>query len=83
MTGELARDWGLADRGTLEEGKAADITVFDPTAVAAGNEEFVDDFPGEARRYIRKSNGYKAVIVNGSITYMDGQYTQNLRGQIV
>jgi N-acyl-D-aspartate/D-glutamate deacylase len=83
MTGELARDWGLIDRGTLEEGKAADITVFDPATVAAGNEEFVDDFPGEARRYIRKSNGYKAVIVNGAITYMDGQYTQNLSGQVV
>ena len=83
MTGELATDWGLADRGILEEGKAADITIFDPDLVAAGEEEFVDDFPGEARRYIRKSQGYKAVIVNGKITYLDGKYLQNLSGQIV
>ena len=83
MTGELAADWGLADRGVLEEGKAADITIFNPDVVAAGEEEFVDDFPGEARRYIRKSQGYKAVIVNGETAYLDGKYVQSLSGQIV
>ena len=83
MTGELAADWGLADRGVLEEGKAADITIFNPDVVAAGEEEFVDDFPGEARRYIRKSHGYKAVIVNGETAYLDGKYVQSLSGQIV
>ena len=83
MTGELAADWGLADRGTLEEGKAADITIFDPDNVAAGKEEFVDDFPGEARRYIRKSKGYKAVVVNGEVAYQDGRYTNNLSGKVV
>ena len=83
MTGELAADWGLPDRGTLEEGKAADITIFDPDNVAAGKEEFVDDFPGEARRYIRKSKGYKAVVVNGQVAYQDGRYTNNLSGKVV
>ena len=83
MTGELAVDWGLGDRGTLQEGKAADITIFDPETVAACEEEFVEDFPGEARRYIRKSKGYKAVIVNGEVTYKDGEYTKQLGGQIV
>ena len=83
MTGELAADWGLADRGVLEEVKAADITIFNPDVVAAGEEEFVDDFPGEARRYIRKSQGYKAVIVNGETAYLDGKYVQSLSGQIV
>ena len=83
MTGELAADWGLADCGVLEEGKAADITIFNPDVVAAGEEEFVDDFPGEARRYIRKSQGYKAVIVNGETAYLDGKYVQSLSGQIV
>ena len=32
MTGEVAADWGLRDRGLLEVGKAADIVLFDPTA---------------------------------------------------
>ena len=83
MTGELAEDWGLNDRVSLKVGKAADITIFDPTEVTAGQEEFVDDFPGEARRYTRRSKGYKAVIVNGEPAYLDGEYVENLSGQIV
>ena len=83
MTGELAVDWGLADRGTLEEGKAADIVIFNSQTVSVGEEEFVDDFPGEARRYVRKSEGYNLVIVNGAIAYQDGRYTETLNGRVV
>ena len=83
MTGELAVDWGLADRGTLEEGKAADIVIFNSETVSVGKEEFVDDFPGEARRYVRKSEGYDVVIVNGAIAYQDGRYTETLNGRVV
>ena len=83
MTGELAVDWGLADRGTLEEGKAADIVIFNSETVSVGKEEFVDDFPGEARRYVRKSEGYDVVIVNGTIAYQDGRYTETLNGRVV
>ena len=83
MTGELAVDWGLADRGTLEEGKAADIVIFNSDTVSVGKEEFVDDFPGEARRYVRKSEGYDVVIVNGAIAYQDGRYTETLNGRVV
>ena len=83
MTGELAVDWGLADRGTLEEGKAADIVIFNSQTVSVGEEEFVDDFPGEARRYVRKSEGYDVVIVNGAIAYQGGRYTETLNGRVV
>ena len=83
MTGELAVDWGLADRGTLEEGKAADIVIFNSETVSVGKEEFVDDFPGEARRYVRKSEGYDVVIVNGAIAYQNGRYTETLNGRVV
>ena len=83
MTGELAVDWGLTDRGTLEEGKAADIVIFNSETVSVGKEEFVDDFPGEARRYVRKSEGYDVVIVNGAIAYQEGRYTETLNGRVV
>lgn len=83
MTGEVAKDWGLNDRGRLEVGLAADVVVFDPASVTVGNEEFVDDFPGEARRYVRRSAGYSAVLVNGAVTYQDGAYTDVLAGQVV
>lgn len=83
MTGEVAADWGLADRGTLEIGKAADVVVFDPATVSVSAEEFVDDFPGEARRYVRRSKGYHAVFVNGDLAYRDGQYTKARSGSVV
>ncbi len=83
MTGEVARDWGLRDRGELKPGKAADIAIFDPAQVSVGGEEFVDDFPGEARRYVRRSSGYRAVMVNGELTYDDGNYTTARAGKVV
>jgi len=67
----------------LEPGKAADLVLFDPDRVSVGDEEFVDDFPGEARRYVRRAEGYAAVIVNGEIVLEDGQYTDARPGQIV
>tara|TARA_R100000005_G_scaffold96055_1_gene80372 strand:+ start:27803 stop:29476 length:1674 start_codon:yes stop_codon:yes gene_type:complete len=83
LTGELAADWGLKDRGTLEVGKAADVVVFDPATVSVGEEEFVDDFPGEARRYVRRSTGYHSVFVNGELAYDQNGYTENRAGRIV
>ena len=83
MTGEVAADWGLHDRGTLEVGKAADMVLFDIDRVSCGQEEFVDDFPGEASRYVRRSDGYGAVIVNGSVVWEDGRYTESRSGQVV
>ena len=83
MTGEVAQDWGLHDRGTLAVGKAADVVLFDPSSVSVGAEEFVDDFPGEARRYVRHSQGYHSVYVNGELAYRDGDYTNNKAGRVV
>ncbi len=83
MTGEVAADWGLHDRGILAEGKAADIVIFDPQAVSVSDEEFVDDFPGEARRYVRRSSGYHSVFVNGEVVYNQDGYTDKRSGRIV
>ena len=69
MTGEVAKDWGIRERGTLETGQAADVVIFDLDRVAITKEEFVDDFPGEARRYVRRATGYESVIVNGQVVY--------------
>ena len=83
MTGELAKDWGLHDRGTIETGKAADLVLFDLDQIHCGSEEFVDDFPGEARRYVRRATGYAAVIVNGETVVENGAYTAARPGRIV
>ena len=83
MTGEVARDWGILDRGTLETGQAADVVVFDPDRVAITKEEFVDDFPGEARRYVRRAEGFDRVLVNGEVVYGAEGYTDARPGKIV
>ena len=83
MTGEVAADWGLSDRGTLAIGMAADIVIFDPDTVTVGLEQFVDDFPGEARRYVRRASGYHRVFVNGELAYDTDGYTDNLAGRVV
>jgi N-acyl-D-aspartate/D-glutamate deacylase len=83
MTGELAAAWGIRDRGTLTPGLAADLVLFDLGKLRCAPEEFVDDFPGEARRYVRRAEGYRAVVVNGAVVFENGAYTDARAGCIV
>ena len=83
MTKEVADDWGIKDRGVIEKGKAADIVLFDIDNVGISDEVFVNDFPGEASRYMRFSKGYEYVLVNGSIVYQDSKYTDIKSGVVV
>ncbi len=83
MTKEVADDWGIKDRGVIEKGRAADIVLFDINNVGISDESFVNDFPGEANRYMRYSKGYEYVIVNGSVVYQNNQYTNEKSGQVV
>jgi N-acyl-D-amino-acid deacylase len=83
MTGEVATDWGLRDRGLIAVGRPADLVLFDPHTVAVGDTVFRNDFPGEANRYVREARGYQAVVINGEIVCRNGEYTQARPGQIV
>ena len=83
MTGELARDWGLSDRGRIEVGLAADLVLFDPATVGCSGEIFRNDFPGEANRYLRLAEGYEAVVVNGEIVLRAGAYTDARPGRVI
>jgi N-acyl-D-amino-acid deacylase len=73
LTGEPAAVYGLADRGTLEEGKAADITVFDPDTVAPGVLRRVVDFPADGERLTADAPiGMTHTFVNGVPIRLDG-----------
>jgi N-acyl-D-aspartate/D-glutamate deacylase len=83
MTGEVARDWGLGDRGTIAVGQAADLVLFDADTISRGEEIFVGDFPGGANRYVRHAQGIDKVIVNGAVVLDGGRYTEARAGRIV
>ena len=74
LTGEPARVYGLADRGTIEAGKAADICVFDPATVAPGPLRRIRDFPANGERLTADSpQGVAHVLVNGTPIRVDGE----------
>ena len=83
LTSGPARVLGLKDRGTLAPGMRADINVFDPAEVAELQPELVHDFPGGAPRYIQRSKGYKATLVNGAVTLVDGEHTGERAGEVL
>ena len=72
LTSATADVFGIADRGRLTRGLAADIVVFDPDTVGAGKLERVHDFPGGADRLISRAEGIDAVIVNGVLLRRGG-----------
>jgi N-acyl-D-aspartate/D-glutamate deacylase len=82
ITSETADIWGIAGRGRIARGAAADIVVFDPETIARGEEHAVFDMPGDGMRYARESIGVDTVIVNGDIAYGSGRYTAARSGEI-
>ncbi len=85
ITLDPATIWGLAGRGLLAPGYAADVVVFDADLIGRGPEVASTDFPGNGIRWIRRQEGIDTVIVNGEVTWTaaDG-YIENARaGQIV
>jgi N-acyl-D-aspartate/D-glutamate deacylase len=74
LTGEPAAVYGLVDRGTVEVGKAADLCVFDPEAVAPGPLRRMHDFPAEGERLTADAPvGMTHVLVNGVPIRVDGE----------
>ncbi len=64
---------GLADRGRLVPGLAADVLVFDPRTVGAGPLRRVRDLPAGADRLVSDATGVDAVVVNGTVVRREGR----------
>jgi len=74
LTGEPAGVFCFADRGVLEEGRAADITVFDPDTVAPGGLRRIRDFPADGERLVADTpSGVAHVVVNGTPIQVNGE----------
>ena len=83
VTFEPASNWGIANRGLLREGWAADVCIFDPDQIAALMPEVATDLPAEAKRLTQKAQGILATVVNGEVLMRDGEHTGALPGQLV
>jgi N-acyl-D-aspartate/D-glutamate deacylase len=78
-----AQTAGFKDRGTLVEGAAADILVYDYEGLTLLPEEVVEDLPGGEWRRVRRAEGYKYILVNGVTTFVDGEATGAYPGQLL
>ena len=74
MTGLTAKTFGLAGRGVLKEGYAADVTLFDAATVASAA-TFEDS--------IRPAHGIDTVIVNGIPVWRGGEPTGARPGKVL
>lgn len=68
MTGESAKRFSLKDRGTLEEGKRADIVVFDYDKLKVDGD---------------KNAGIDVVIVNGKIALIEDEVLNTGAGRVL
>ncbi|MGB5891285.1 MAG: D-aminoacylase, partial [Thermoanaerobaculia bacterium] len=74
MTGQPAARLGLADRGLIRPGMAADLVLFDPATV-------LDRATTEEPHAL--STGIERVWVNGALVFAEGQVTDRRSGQIL
>lgn len=65
LTSDAARVFGIAGRGRLAVGCAADLMLFDPATVARGAKQRRFDLPGGAPRLVTPAIGVHGVWVNG------------------
>jgi N-acyl-D-amino-acid deacylase len=80
---DTAQLFGLADRGTIEAGKKADINVIDMDALTLHPARMAYDLPAGGHRLVQGASGYAATIVSGTVTRRDGVDTGARPGRLV
>ena len=83
QTQRTATLYGLHDRGVLAAGMKADVNIIDYDRLRILPPEMVFDLPAQGRRMIQRSEGYRATIVSGRVTFEDGVETGEMPGQLI
>jgi len=83
LTSAPARLYGIAGRGELRPGYAADVAIFDPETVGLRRTELVTDLPGGAARLVQQAVGVDWVIVNGEVLVDHGVLGTSRAGQVL
>jgi N-acyl-D-aspartate/D-glutamate deacylase len=77
---------GFKDRGTLREGAAADVVVYDLNGLGVKPEwvgEIAHDLPAGEWRRVQRATGYRSTIVNGVETFAEGECTGATPGKLL
>ena len=83
MTQVPARAFGLRERGELRPGFHADLVMFDPATVGAGDTYMRTDLPGNEARVYADAHGIDHVFVNGVQTIENGRHTGAAPGTVM
>ena len=83
LSGYSAMAAGFVDRGFLREGAPADIVVYDYDALRSLPVERLHDFPADDWRLAQKAEGYRLTVVNGEVTFEDGECTGATPGSLL
>ncbi|MFI1331299.1 amidohydrolase family protein [Streptomyces sp. NPDC020845] len=83
LTDDPARLFGLRERGRVAEGYHADLVLFDPERIDAGQAKLVHDLPGDSPRLDSRAIGVVSVRVGGVETIRDDQVTGALPGMVL
>ena len=83
----LSRDpaelYGFSDRGTLERGRRADVNLIDLDALSLHVPEITHDLPTGAPRVVQRTEGYRATVVAGEVTFRAGAETGAYPGGLI
>ncbi|MCB2047362.1 MAG: amidohydrolase family protein [Novosphingobium sp.] len=74
---------GLKHRGQIAAGWHADLVLFDPESIGAGETYMREDLPGGGARLYADANGIAHVIVGGTEIIRNGEWTGATPGTIL
>ena len=83
LSADGARLFGLAGRGTVEPGSAADVNLIEWDRLSLPLPTFEHDLPQGAGRFVQRAGGYVATVVGGEAVMEHGQHTGALPGQVL
>ena len=83
QTSDLAKFYGLPDRGRLAPGLKADINLIDFTRLSLDRPRMVSDLPTGADRLMQTAQGYVATLVAGEVVQREGKETGARPGALV
>lgn len=83
LTQEAAESIGLNDRGVLAPDFKADVNVIDYDNLRLHRPFAIRDLPNSGRRLTDVPSGYRATVLNGKVTWRDGQPTGELPGRLI